>query len=168
VSASAFTIREATADDVPALAYLHVTTFIETHGGHGPTYALRESQWREAFAQPETDWFCYVIMAEDGSWALQKERRRRTIEGYGGELNKIYLLRKFHRRGLGRRLLGHVSRRFLAEGITSMLLFGDAHNPLNGFYEALGATRLLSPEGKFHGGYGWSDLQALAKECPAE
>jgi GNAT superfamily N-acetyltransferase len=91
-----------------------------------------------------------------------------TIEGYSGELNKIYLLRKFHRLGLGRRLIGYVSRRFLANGINSMLLFGDAHNPSNGFYEALGATLLLSPEGEFHGGYGWRDLRALAKECPTE
>jgi ankyrin repeat protein/GNAT superfamily N-acetyltransferase len=124
----------------------------------------------EAFAQPEPDWFCYVIVTEDGSLVgfAKGVPHDGAIEGFGGELNKIYLLRKFHRQGLGRRLLGHLSRRFLAQGITSTLLFGDAHNPSNGFYEALGAARLLSPEGEFHGGYGWRDLHPLAKECPTD
>jgi hypothetical protein len=69
---------------------------------------------------------------------------------------------------LGRRLIGHVSRRFLSQGIASMLLFGDAANPSNGFYEALGAERLITQKGEFHGGYGWRDLGALAAKCPIE
>jgi hypothetical protein len=47
-----FHIREATSADVPALARLHVQTFNQTHcGGRdgGPTYGVRERQWREAF-----------------------------------------------------------------------------------------------------------------------
>jgi ribosomal protein S18 acetylase RimI-like enzyme len=167
-----FVIREAVAEDVPALAQLHVDSFIETHGGRGPTYALRESQWQEAFAQTSPDWFCFVILAMDGALVGFAKGIPYVGTGelacYAGELNKIYLLRKFQRRGLGRRLVGHVCRRFLANGIHSMLLFGDAHNPSNGFYEALGATRLYSPEGAFHGGYGWRDLQALADRCPLE
>jgi hypothetical protein len=46
-----------------------------------------------------------------------------------------------------------------------MLLFGDARNPSNGFYEHLGAVRLLSSEGEFHGGYGWPDLSKLIARC---
>jgi len=42
-----------------------------------------------------------------------------------------------------------------------MLLFGDARSPSNGFYERLGAERLLSAGGEFHGGYGWRDLHGL-------
>jgi len=60
------------------------------------------------------------------------------------------------------RLVGHVARRFLSQGISSMLLFGEARNPSNGFYEALGAERLFSTAGEFHGGYGWRDLRPLA------
>lgn len=47
-----------------------------------------------------------------------------------------------------------------------MLLFGEAGNPSNRFYEALGAERLFSDTGAFHGGYGWRDLQRLAEICP--
>jgi ribosomal protein S18 acetylase RimI-like enzyme len=165
-----FAIREAAAADVPALAQLHVDTFIETHGGRGPTFQTREWQWREAFAQAEPNWFCYLICREDsGPIGFAKGvPHDGGVPGFTGELNKIYLLREYHRRGLGRRLLGHVSRRFLARGIDSMLLFGDASNPSNGFYEAMGAERLYAPGGEFHGGYGWRDLQALAQKCPLE
>jgi hypothetical protein len=47
-----FHIRDANFDDVPALAHWHVQTFNETHRGGlggGPSYELRECQWREAF-----------------------------------------------------------------------------------------------------------------------
>ena len=87
--------------------------------------------------------------------------------GSVGELNKIYLLRQYHRLGLGRRLIGHVARRFLSRGMTSMLLFGDAKNPSNQFYEHLAGEKLIAPNGEFHGGYGWRDLQRLAEICPS-
>jgi len=90
------------------------------------------------------------------------------LPDFAAELNKIYLLLEYQRLGLGRRLLGHVSRRFLNQGITSMLLFGEAENPSNQFYEAMGAERLFSAKGEFHGGYGWRDLRELAAKCPAE
>jgi hypothetical protein len=62
-------------------------------------------------------------------------------------------------------LVCEIAGRFLRQGIRSMLLFGDARNPSNGFYEHLGAVRLLSPEGEFHGGYGWPDLGKLTARC---
>jgi GNAT superfamily N-acetyltransferase len=83
-------------------------------------------------------------------------------------LNKLYVLRGYQRLGLGRRLMGHVERRFLKQGIDSMLLFGDARNPSNGFYEALGAERLLTDAGEFHGGCGWWDPRSLAITSPIE
>jgi hypothetical protein len=46
-----------------------------------------------------------------------------------------------------------------------MLLFGEATNPSNGFYEAFGAEHLYSDTGEFNGAYGWRDLHALAARC---
>jgi ribosomal protein S18 acetylase RimI-like enzyme len=85
------------------------------------------------------------------------------VPGYQGELNKIYLLQPVQRQGLGRRLLCAVARRFVERGVTSMLLFGEASNPSNGFYESFGAERLSSDKGEFHGGYGWRDLGTLVE-----
>jgi ribosomal protein S18 acetylase RimI-like enzyme len=168
------TIREATVADVPALARLHVTTFNETHAPvlrNGPAYEVREYQWRQAFQAADGRWFCFVLEAPDGEligFAKGQRYAHPDQPHFAGELNKIYLLRAYHRRGLGRRLLGHVARRFLSQGISSMLLFGDARNPSNGFYEALGAERLFAANGEFHGGYGWRDLQRLASACPVD
>jgi ribosomal protein S18 acetylase RimI-like enzyme len=162
-----FDIRDARAEDIPALAALHVETFNETHRdgrSGGPTYELRERQWRDAFAADDGTWFCFVV--EDDQAELvgfaKGTLHDGSVPGYAGELNKIYVLRRFHRQGIGRLLLCNVARRFVERGVTSMLLFGEAANPSNGFYEAFGAERIYSPEGEFHGAYGWRDLRALA------
>ena len=167
-------IREATSADVTALARLHVTTFNETHAPmlmDGPSYEVREYQWRQAFQTVDGSWFCFVIENENGEligFAKGQAYAHSDQPDFAGELNKIYLLRKYHRQGLGRRLLGHVAHRFLSQGISSMLLFGDARNPSNLFYEALGADKLFAANGDFHGGYGWRDLRRLASICPAD
>ena len=171
ISSASFNVREVHPDDVPALARLHVETFIETHGGgNPPTYELRQSQWQHAFAVTDQSWFCFVIEAPDGELVgfAKGTLHDGGVPGFAGELNKIYLLRRYQRLGLGRRLVGTVARRFLARGISSMLLFGDAGNPSNRFYEALGAEKLFSDTGAFHGGYGWRDLQRLAEICPVD
>jgi ribosomal protein S18 acetylase RimI-like enzyme len=167
---TAFQLREARANDIPALALLHVNTFNETHRGGrsgGPSYELREQQWREAFERPAGGWFCYVL--EDDRRELVGFAKGTPhdggVPGYAGELNKLYLLRRVQRHGLGRLLVCAVARRFVEEGVNSMLLFGDANSPSNGFYEALGGERLVSDSGEFHGAYGWRDLGALITRC---
>ena len=162
----AFRLREATSEDISALARLHVQTFNETHRGGcdgGPSYELRERQWRDAFAITDGSWFCFVVEDDKGEVVgfAKGTHHDGGVPGFAGELNKIYVLRCVHRQGIGRLLLSNVARRFLREGITSMLLFGEASNPSNGFYEAFGAERLYSESGEFHGGYGWRDLQTL-------
>ncbi len=166
----AFHIRCATKDDVPALARLHVQTFTETHRGGragGPTYALRERQWREAFDVTDGSWFCFVVEDDGGEMVgfAKGTPHDGGVPGFAGELNKIYVLRRFHRQGVGRLLLCNVARRFVEQDVTSMLLFGEAASPSNGFYEVLGAERLYSDTGEFHGGYGWRDLRALVAAC---
>ena len=165
-----FHLREASETDIHALALLHVQTFNETHRGGrpgGPSYELREQQWREAFERQDGSWFSYVIEDDDGELVgfAKGTPHDGGVPGYLGELNKIYLLQRVQRRGLGRLLLGTVARRFIERGVPSMLLFGDAANPSNGFYEAFGAERLYSPTGEFNGGYGWRDLRTLAAQC---
>ena len=174
VTVKTISIREATPADVPALARLHVTTFNETHAPifrNGPTYEVREYQWRQAFQTTDGNWFCFVIEAPNGDligFAKGQPYSHGDHPDFAGELNKIYVLREYHRRGLGSRLVGRIARRFLDHGISSMLLFGDARNPSNRFYEALGAERLFASNGEFHGGYGWRDLRTLATICPTD
>lgn len=173
-NAASFIFREATAADIPALARLHVTAWTATYPGFRlpPTYELRERQWREAFAMTDGSWFCFVIENQRGElvgFAKGMRYNHPDQPDYAGELNKIYLLAEYQRLGLGRRLVGHVARRFLVQGISTMLLFGDAGNPSYRFFEALGAERLRDPNGKVsYGNYGWRDLQTLALNCPID
>jgi hypothetical protein len=45
------------------------------------------------------------------------------------------------------------------------VLFGEATNPSNGFYEAFGAERLYTDSGEFNGAYGWRDQHVLVDRC---
>ena len=168
----AFHIRDAREDDVPALATLHVQTFNETHRGGrpgGPSYELRESQWREAFTVNDRSWFCFVVEDDAGELVgfAKGTPHDGGVPGFAGRLNKIYVLRRCHRQGLGLLLLCNVARRFLERGVTTMLLFGEATNPSNGFYEKFGAERLYGEGGEFQGGYGWRNLHSLVANCGA-
>src|SRR5947209_1251041 len=106
-SAMAFCIRDGRAEDVLALARLHVQTFNETHRGGrggGPSIELREGQWREAFASPDKSWFCVVVEDDAGQLVgfAKGTLHDGGVPGFAGELNKIYVLRRFHRKGIGR------------------------------------------------------------------
>ena len=168
IKTTSFKIREATINDVSALATLHVETFNETHGMHpnAPTYELREYQWQKAF-QEDQNWFCFVIESKNGrliGFAKGQPYNHVDHKEFSGELNKIYLLRKYHKLGLGRQLVCKVANEFLRRAINSMLLFGDANNPSNQFYERMGAIKLFAKNGEFHGGYGWTDLSKLVAD----
>jgi L-amino acid N-acyltransferase YncA len=161
-------IRDARADEIPALAALHVRTWNQTYGRvkSPPTVALREQQWREQFQSPDHHWFCLVVENRDGEligYAKGTWPKAGDEPANEGNLSKIYLLRDYQRLGLGRRLLGLVARRFLSHGVTSMVLFGVPQNPSCAFHDALGGTRLYDDRGVFQGGYRWPDLRRLAE-----
>src|SRR5882672_5248894 len=89
-----FHIRHASSDDVAALARLHVQTFNETHRGGrggGPTYELRERQWREAFEVTDCSGFCFVVEDDAGELVgfAKATPHDGGVPGFVGELNKI-------------------------------------------------------------------------------
>ena len=57
-------IRDATPNDVPAIARVDVTAWNATYGPflmNGPSIAVREQQWRELFAKRDGSWICHVV-----------------------------------------------------------------------------------------------------------
>lgn len=166
---SSITIREASRDDIPAIARVHVTAWNDTYAPlrvRGPALEVREEQWRQLFARPDSGWFCFVAASSRGEVVGFAKANESDNPDYGGELNKIYLLREYQGLGIGRRLVGHVARRFLEQGITSMWLFGDARNPSAYVWRALGAVKTDDDPG--NGNYGWRDLKTLAERCPID
>src|SRR5260370_4689989 len=125
-------IRDAAASDIPELARLHVEPWNATHSWRkkGPTYELREHQWRDAFGHADGNWFCLVVERSNSELVgfAKGMLYDGDLQGFGGELNKIYLFREYQRQGLGRLLVGYVAHRFLCQGVKSMVLFCDATN----------------------------------------
>ena len=169
--AAAFVLRDMAEADVPAVSRIHAVTWAQTYPlvRRPPTAALRERQWREKLARPEPGWFALVVQKPGGEIVgfVQGSRYANPDQpDYGGELGKIYLLRDYQRLGLGRRMMGEAARRFLADGVSSMLLFAAAENPSVAFYERLGGERLREPDGSLSpGNFGWRDLRRLADAC---
>jgi len=163
-SVNSFAIREAIAADIPALAELHVTTWNATHASlllKGPSVAIREQQWRDAFAKNDPHWFCFVVERPGGQLIGFAQARASDHPEFRGQLDKIYLLREYQRVGLGKRLMGRVARKFLGLGITSMWLFGDPRNPSCRAWVALGGEKTDNDPGT--GNYGWRDIAKLAE-----
>lgn len=166
VSIGDLLLREATIADLRPLAELHVRTFNETHlgpFGSGPTYSTREWQWREKLS--ETDATHFVLVLETTTKQLVGFiwcHPTKDNPKWAARLNKIYLLREYQRRGLGKRLVTAAVDRLLEGGLTSIALFTEADNePACNFYEQLGGERQLNERGDFEGMYGWADLRKL-------
>jgi RimJ/RimL family protein N-acetyltransferase len=167
-----YTYREAQISDIPQLAKLHSEAWRETYAVLNPplnfsypTAELREYQWREIFKHYDGSWFCIVVENSKGEligFAKGQKYNHSDLPDFDGELNKIYLLRRYHKEGIGLRLLAEVVRRFDAMNIYSMVLFSEPANPTGKFFEAVGGQKIYAKNGEFHGGYGWADLKQLA------
>lgn len=166
VSVGDLTLREATIDDLQPLAELHVKTFNETHTGpfgSGPTVELRVWQWRDKLLDRDATNFVYVLETNEKQlvgfiWC----HPTKDNPDWAARLNKIYLLRPYQRKGLGKRLVKEAVDRLIANGLMSMALHTETDNePACNFYDSLGGERQLDEKGEFGGMYGWRDLKKL-------
>jgi L-amino acid N-acyltransferase YncA len=169
-------IREAEITDAAAIAKVHVASWRTTYVGIIPTDYLaglsheqREQEWRRALSKPAELESVYVAEDTIGNvigfaWG-GPERSGHPV--YKGELFAIYLLEGHQRQGVGKQLLSGVAKRFLQQGVQSMLVWVLADNPSRRFYEALGG-QLVSEQKITIGGldllevaYGWPDISCL-------
>jgi GNAT superfamily N-acetyltransferase len=133
----------------------------------GPPVSVRAHQWHQAFERPES-WFCYLLERPDGELIGFTKGVFQLGHEIPGELNKLFLTRDYQRMGLGRRLVGQVVQRFLGAGVSAMKAYVDPRNPSCGFFERLGAHRLIEPDGHVNfSWYIWHDLPVLARYCTA-
>jgi ribosomal protein S18 acetylase RimI-like enzyme len=170
VSIGDLVLREATIADLRPLAELHVRTFNETHVGpfgSGPSYSTREWQWREKLS--ESDATNFVLVLETATKELVGFiwcHPTKDNPKWAARLNKIYLLREYQRRGLGKRMVAAAVDRLLEHGLTSMALFTEVDNEQAcNFYEQLDGERQLNERGDFGGMYGWADLDIYVRWC---
>lgn len=164
---SEYIFREVVYNDVPKLAQLHAVAWKETYEliypdtTDFPTAELREWQWRDLFKKNPKSWFCYVVENADSEligFAKGQEYNHQNYPGIQGELNKIYVLRKYHKQGIGIKLFRLIVSTLISKGINNMILFTDNNNPTIKFFERLGGKKTLSSNGESHDAYTWNSL----------
>ncbi len=172
-----YDIREATPDDVPEIARIHVDGWRETYSGIIPddhlqslTYEEREKMWSRGIPAHRKVGTPILVAEEDDGMIVGfavAGRSNSSLDGYDGELFAIYVHCDRKGRGIGKLLMGESAARLLSVGFTSMMLWVLRDNPTAGFYEHLGAHRITSrtveigkkqlPEVAF----GWKNLRTL-------
>jgi GNAT superfamily N-acetyltransferase len=171
-----FIIRPATIADASAVARVHVESwrvayreilspaYIETR-----SMERREALWRTWVAEP----------ADPRNFLLVAEAADREIVGFAsggaertpdpefvGEVQSLYLLPAWLRRGIGRALMTHAAWALQRRAMNSMLVWAFERNAACGFYERLGGRpvreKIVDADGKqlAEVGFGWADLAA--------
>ncbi|NJL49553.1 MAG: GNAT family N-acetyltransferase [Leptolyngbyaceae cyanobacterium SM2_5_2] len=170
-------IREATHNDVPAIAKVHVDTWRTTYRGTVPdehlanlSYERRANGWYQILSRaPEDGNFTFVAEGEPGGIVgFANGGMERTGDSvYKGELTAIYIQKAHQGKGIGRCLVRSVAARLGQLGIDSMLVWVLVDNPACQFYAALGGKRVYEKELNIGGkplievAYGWLNTGSL-------
>ncbi|MBC7794575.1 MAG: GNAT family N-acetyltransferase [Clostridia bacterium] len=169
-------VRAARIADAADIARVHVDSWRETYTGIIPESYLRElrypkqeAEWKHHLAMPGNATF----VAEDSLAGVVgfanggPERSGRS--SYFAELYVLYLLERYHSRGIGSALICAFARELTQIGLLRMLVWVLSDNPARGFYEALGG-RFIGETPVAVGGarlievaYGWHDVRALCR-----
>lgn len=170
-------VRDATHDDVPAIARVHVDTWRTTYRSIVPDEHLAKL----SYERRANGWYQILNRAsEDGNFTYVAEHEKNEIVGfangglertgdpvYKGELMAIYIRQNYQGRGIGRCLVQAVAQRLALSGIDSLLVWVLVDNPACQFYAALGG-KPVQEKGLEIGGkplievaYGWTDTANL-------
>ena len=164
-------IRTATEADIPAIAHVHVQSWLTTYQGIVPEAHLaslneadRADRWRNFFDSGQT-----YVAELDGEIVgfINGGPIREPIEQYDAELYAIYLLARAQRRGIGSALLHKLIASLKPQGFKSMLVWVLEQNPAVHFYAASGAVRVMSKQIEIGGALlpeiamGWPDLEKM-------
>jgi GNAT superfamily N-acetyltransferase len=170
-----FSWREAGPDDAELLSRLAIAGWRETYAGQIPEGVLAAlesnphqdpASWQRRLVRQPPDRWTRIVETEAGVpigflWFGREEGR---LEGYGGEIEKIYLLKPAQGRGLGRALMADTFQTMEAAGLSPVVIWVfDFNRKARDFYERLGGTPLgrrevvFRAEGRdFHEiAYGW-------------
>lgn len=135
-------IRPATAQDVPALAFVHHTAWQETYAGLIDRDYLNARTVERSARSMEKAWSTISVAVCDGrvvGFCGCGASRDADSPPDTGEVQGIYLLRDFQRLGLGRALMEDVLRRLKASGYQKAILWVlDSNAKAIRFYEKAG------------------------------
>ena len=142
-------------------------SFPETVEDHDRDVTFWTRRWHDYIARGNLPFSIlgdgWVFLAEIGGVpvgyiAYHHTRRLET----DAELQNIYLLKDWQRKGIGTALLGVVAHRLAADGSRSMCVGYDSDSPYKRFYSKHGALE-TSPGAPWSI---WKDVRALASRLP--
>ena len=165
-------IRPATADDVPVIAKVHVESWQQSFRGIAPESYLNSmsvDRRKEVFAERLSNPSYRMLVADEPKHGVVGFIDFGTPDfenyGYNARVYSFYLLPKFQRIGLGRRLFESCFAKMSAEGYTSMCLDTLEMSPYRAFYEKHGG-KIVARDSHNLGDaeystviYGWESLQ---------
>ena len=140
-SSESIEIREASVEDAGAIARVHVEVFPRAHLAPGPSTKVREAQWVSKLEDRSATKICFVAALDPEGVVGFANGTSADHPGYEARLEKVYVLPRFQRLGVGRRLVCAVARRFSELGMRNMMLLSDAENPACYLFDALGGDR---------------------------
>ena len=140
-------VRTANVIDAPAIAGVHVSSWLSTYRGLLPDdflESLSETNYTERWKRVITEGTSKVVVAEDGADVVgfaSGGRERAGEQGFEGELYAIYVLDNAQGRGFGRELVRAMVEGLRELGLGNMIIWVLRDNrPAREFYERLGGN----------------------------
>ena len=135
------------------ISRVHVASWREAYAGIVPADILanvdladRAARWRGYLGAGGYPTFLALVAGEPAGFIRTGQLGEPLCEGADGHVYALYILQRFHRRGIGRRLMGLAAAEWLQqEGKSFSVGVLTANQPARAFYEALGA-RFVRPD----------------------
>ncbi|HEX7294130.1 MAG TPA: GNAT family N-acetyltransferase [Pyrinomonadaceae bacterium] len=165
-------IREATRDDAPAVAKVHVLSWQESFVGIVPDAFLERltiENRTEAFRERFDDASYRMFVAEHHDAGIvgfaDVGHPRYDVGDYDAELYAIYLFHEFQGKGIGALLFERIKAFLIEQGKNSMYLLALEVSPYRPFYEKMGGQLVGERQVQLVGidfravVYGWETLR---------
>ena len=140
-------------EDAAAIALLHLTSWKETYSGMIPPGILenadladRTARWRTYLEVTGAPTYLARANGEAAGFIRAGPVKEPVAEGADGHIFALYILKCFHRLGIGRRLIGLAAWDWVNQGGKALSVgVLTANQPACAFYGALGA-RFVRPD----------------------
>lgn len=174
-------VREATKDDIPVIAEIHVAGWQGAYGGivdqtylDGFTVPMRITKWQEHFDKGESQ--AMLAHQEDKAVGFVSFGPLRTAPAgtskirplYSSEIYALYLKPEFFRAGIGTALLKAAVEKLIEQKHQSLCLWVlDKNKRGCSFYESIGGQRVgkkmveFGPTTAKEVCYGWRDITEI-------
>ena len=166
-------IRPSQNDDANSMSRVYVQTWRDTYLGvvpYGYLYTMSLPRLEQEFLNELQGNQVISYVAEDSEGVIgfvSGGYERHGDHIYNGEIYALYVLKNYHRQGVGTKLVSALARRLNQFGIYSMLVRVLEHNPYRRFYEKINGIYLQKHQMPFAGevldltAYGWIDTSLI-------